>query len=162
MKPLMLLIAACMTAAALFCAAGPAAAHGEKHAKTVFTKHFQQTLFDATEKALFSIEVLLDDSEFEIGRNTVGIIVHDAEDEDVEKAELGIALKGLEDGQVLTGPFSIKGTLPGLYIVSGLDLKKPGRWELSISVRKDAKEDRVKFILPDALKERVSKGRYSP
>ncbi len=46
--------------------------------------------------------------------------------------------------------------------MSGLDLQKPGKWELSIMVKKDSVEDGVKFILPDALKDRPAKGRYSP
>jgi hypothetical protein len=50
----------------------------------------------------------------------------------------------------------------GLYIVSGLNLQRDGRWELAITIKKDGVEDRVKFVLPDALKERVPKGRYSP
>lgn len=154
--------ALCMITAVLLCVPGLAAAHGEKHEKTIFTKHFQNTLFDVTEKANYSLEILLDDSEFEIGKNVVGIVVHDSSDGDVENAELIIVLKSLESDQVMSGPFSIKSTIPGLYVVSGLDLKKKGKWELSITVKKESKEDRVKFILPDALKERVSKGRYSP
>lgn len=50
----------------------------------------------------------------------------------------------------------------GLYIVSGLDLQRDGKWELNIKVKKNGIEDFVKFIFPDALKARVPKGRYSP
>ena len=47
----------------------------------------------------------------------------------------------------------------GLYIVSGLDLKREGKWELLITVKKAGVEDSVKFIFPDVLKDRPAKGR---
>jgi len=50
----------------------------------------------------------------------------------------------------------------GLYIVSGLDLKREGKWELLITVTKTGAADSVKFIFPDVLKNRPSKGKYSP
>ena len=130
--------------------------------KRIFTKHFNKTLFDITSHADYSVEVLLDDSEYPIGKNVVGIVVHDAHDADVKGAELVIGLKNIATDQVSAGPFKIQDKKNGLYIVSGLDLRKEGRWELSITVKKGGVSDGVKFILPDALKERVPKGRYSP
>src|SRR5271169_5702966 len=50
--------------------------------KTLFTKHFQNTLFDVTEHAAYSVEILLDDKEYKIGKNVVGIVIHDANDKD--------------------------------------------------------------------------------
>ncbi len=130
--------------------------------KTLFTKHFQDTLFDVTEHAAYSVEILLDDKEYKIGKNVVGIVVHDANDKDVIGAEITFVLKDLATGKnsLVTPTVTDKGN--GLYIVSGLDLQKEGKWELAITVKKGRLEDHVKFILPDALKSRVPKGRYSP
>ena len=149
-------------AAALLLIPSPSLSHEESHDKTVFTKHFQETLFNVTEHANFSVEILLDDAEYSIPRQTVGIVVHDRHDGDAEGAELAITLKNLETGETTGGSFQITGTVPGLYIVSGLDLRRKGRWEFAITVRHRGTEDRATFLLPDALTDRVPKGRYTP
>ena len=143
---------------------GPAAAH-EDHGPTgkkLFTKHFQETLFDITGHALYSVEVLLDDKEHKIGKNVIGVVVHDAHDEDVAGAGLTIIHKNLASNGKASGTLAVTDKGNGLYIVSGLDLQRDGRWELAITVKKDSVEDGVKFVLPDALKKLVPKGRYSP
>ncbi len=130
--------------------------------KTLFTKHFQNTLFDVTEHASYSVEILLDDKEYNIGKNVVGIVLHGAHDEDASGAEITFAFKDLVAGK--NSPVSpiVTDKGNGLYIVSGLDLQKEGKWELAITVRRGGIEDHVKFVLPDALNTRVPKGRYSP
>ena len=145
-------------------ASGPASSH-EGHdpaEKVLFTKHFKESLFDVTEHAMYSLEVLLDDSEYNIGKDVIGIVVHDSKDADAIGAELTIAQKDLASGQTAPGKLTITDKKNGLYIVSGLDLKKEGRWELQITVTKDGVKDSVKFIFPDVLKDRPAKGRYSP
>jgi hypothetical protein len=130
--------------------------------KTLFTKHFQNTLFDVTEHTMYSVEILLDDQEYKIGKNVIGIVIHNAHDEDVMGAEITFVLKDLvaDKNFPVTSKITDKGN--GLYIVSGLDLQKEGKWELTITVKKDHIEDFVKFVLPDALKARVPRGKYSP
>jgi hypothetical protein len=143
---------------------GPATAH-EGHGpagKKLFTKHFQETLFGVTEHASYSVEVLLDDKEHKIGKDVIGIVVHDSHDEDVAGAELTIAHRNLSTNENAPGTIAVSDKGNGLYIVSGLDPRRDGRWELAITVKKDSVVDRTKFILPDALKDRAPKGRYSP
>ncbi|MBI5204061.1 MAG: hypothetical protein HZA11_03995 [Nitrospirae bacterium] len=149
--------------ALFFCIFLQASAH-ENHSegKKLFTKHFHETLFEITGTAAFSIEVLPDEKEYKIGENVAGIVVHDDNDADVEGAKLIITHKNLETGETAPGAISVKERGEGLYIVSGLDLKREGRWELAIAVKKNKIEDRVKFILPDALKKPHPKGKYSP
>lgn len=53
-------------------------AHSAK--KGVFTKHFNESLFKISEKGLFSVEILMDEKEYKIGKDVVGIIVHDDHD----------------------------------------------------------------------------------
>lgn len=130
--------------------------------KTLFTKHFQNTLFDVTEHAAYSVEILLDDKEYKIGKNVVGIVIHDANDKDVSGAEITFVLKDLVTGENSTVTPMVTDKSNGLYIVSGLDLHKEGKWELAITVKKGRIEDHVNFVLPDALKAHVPKGRYSP
>jgi hypothetical protein len=146
------------------CVIGPAGAH-EDHGPTgkkLFTKHFQETLFDVTAHASYSVEVLLEDKEHKIGKNVTGVVVHDAHDEDVKGAEIVIVHKNLSTGENAPGTLTVADKGNGLYIISGLNLRRDGRWELAITIKKDGLEDRAKFVLPDAMKERVPKGRYSP
>ena len=130
--------------------------------KSIFTKHFQDTLFDITGHGAYSIEVLLDEKEYKIGKDVVGIVVHDAHDEDVKGADLRIVLKNLATNEIAAGALTVTDKQNGLYIISGLDLRIEGKWELAIAIKKNGIEDQVKFVLPDALKERVPKGKYSP
>jgi hypothetical protein len=153
-----------LTVALFVFASGPAASH-EGHGpaeKVIFTKHFQDSLFDVTEHAMYSLEVLLDDNEYKIGKDMVGIVVHDKKDSDVIGAELTIVHKSLATGETVPGKLTVTDKGNGLYVVSGLDLKRDGKWELLITVRKAGVEDSVKFIFPDVLKNRPAKGRYSP
>jgi hypothetical protein len=143
----------------------PAANAHEGHGaggKKLFTKHFQETLFDITPHAAYSVEVILNNDEYKIGEGVIGIVVHNAKDEDVVGAKIDVKLKNLETGALAGGPINIVDKHNGLYIVSGLGLKREGRWELSVMIKKDDTEDGVKFILPDALKKPYPKGRYSP
>lgn len=131
--------------------------------KKIFTKHFQNTLFDISEHAAYSIEVLLDDSEYKTGKGMVGIVVHGDKDSDVIGAKITIVHKNIGTGKPLPGTLAITDKGNGLYLVSGLNLQREGRWELSVKVKKDAVEDSVKFLFPDVLKEeRHPKGPYSP
>lgn len=130
--------------------------------KKLFTKHFQETLFDITPHAAFSVEVILNNDEYKIGQNVIGIVVHNAKDEDVVGAKLTFGLKNIKTGAMVDSPVSITDKHNGLYIVSGLDLKKKGRWELSVTVKKGDTEDGVKFDLPEVLKKPYPAGRYSP
>ncbi len=144
---------------------GTAAAHntGQNIApERTFTKHFQHTLFDITSRAAYSVEVLLDDKEYNIGKNVIGIVVHNAYDEDVKGAQLTIVLKNLATNEIVPGKPVVQDKRNGLYIVSGLDLKRKGNWELYITVEKGGIKDSVKFVLPDALKHTLPKGEYSP
>ncbi len=129
--------------------------------KAVFTKHFQKTLFDITDHAAYSVEILPDDEEYNIGKRVIGIVVHNAHDEDVRGAEIRFVLTDLTTGKNSTLRPMIKDRGNGLYIVSGLDLKKEGKWKLAVTVKKGGVEDSVKFVLPDAFRTPLPKGRYS-
>ncbi|MEJ2192004.1 MAG: hypothetical protein P8Y39_06580 [Nitrospirota bacterium] len=104
--------------------------------KGIYTKHFNETLFDITKNANFSVEVLLDDKEYDIGKDVIGIMIHGKGDKDVAGAELKIAHKKLQTGETTPDEVRITDRGNGLYIVSGLDLERDGRWELLITVKK--------------------------
>lgn len=122
--------------------------------KASFTKHFNGSLFMITEKAEFSIEILLDEKEYKIGKDVIGIVVHDRNDSDVENADIKINYKDMKETPV------IKEKGDGLYIVSNLDIKKKGKWNLNIAVKKKKIEDTAAFIFPDALNKFLPAGKY--
>ncbi len=151
----------------VLCAAGPAVATHQGHAapateKKLFTKHFRQTFFDITSHADYSVEILPDDKEYPIGKDVSGIIIHNSHDEDVKGADLAIVQKDLATGKVVPLKLVITDKHNGLYIISGLDLKREGKWELLVTVKQKGVQDSVTFVFPDVLKQQYPKGRYSP
>ena len=77
---------------------------------------------------------------------------------------LGITIlhKNLDTGESLPETITITDKNNGLYIVSGINLEREGRWALDITVKKGNVGDSVKFVLPDALKKLYPKGKYTP
>lgn len=132
-----------------------------KDVKAAFTKHFKETLFDITINAEFSIEILLDDREYKkLGKDVIGIVIHNSHDEDVEKAAVAIDFMNLDTGETAIPIVKEKGN--GLYIVSGLDVHKEGRWKLTITIKEGKVEDSARFLFPDVFKDRLPAGRYNP
>ncbi len=135
-------------------------AHEEHGAggKRTFTKHFQETLFDITEKGSFSIEILLDEKEYKIGKDAVGIVLHDDHDSDVKGADFMITHKNLETGKDAPGTLTVTDRGNGLYIVSGLNLLSAGRWAPRIVVNGDGVIHMAPSLFADVLSERVPGG----
>jgi hypothetical protein len=154
-------------AAVLFVGLSPARmafANGDhgKEGNAKFTKHFNKSLFQVGEGRVFSIEILPDESEYKIGKNVVGIAVHDEKDRDVTGAKISIALKDRQTGQPAPGAARVREKGGGLYLVSGLELKQEGRFELEVTAKKGTKEDSAVFLLPEAWDDVRPKGKYSP
>ncbi len=130
--------------------------------KLVFTKHFNDSLFNIADKAEFSVEILLDEKEYKIGKNVIGIVIHNSRNQDVENASIAIDYRNIDTGQSAALGAVVKEKGRGLYIVSDLPLNKEGRWKLTITVKKDGIEDSALFLFPDVLKEKWPAGRYNP
>jgi hypothetical protein len=142
---------------AFVCCRGDAAAAD----KTKFTKHFNESLFNITDKGLFSVEILMDDKEYDkLGKEVTGLVIHNQQDADVEGAEIKIT-SVMSEGQTDADAPVVKDKGEGLYTVSGLNVKKEGKWELKISVKKKKLEDSASFNFPDVLKTPMKKGKYS-
>ncbi len=143
----------------ILCFVNPSFSEGhDNHApkKGEFTKHFNQSLFKITDKGKFSVEMLLDQSEYKIGKDVVGIIIHDEFDRDVEGATITVSLDSINSDK----PIIVTEKKEGLYTISNLDLKKEGTWKLKIKVKKKTVEDTASFIFPDAIKNRMPAGKY--
>jgi hypothetical protein len=141
--------------AVLFLSSALSAARDEGDGRKMqFTKHFNNTLFAIAEKGQVSIEVLLDETEYKIGKDAIGIVVHDSRDEDVEDAKLEVTVTGA------AGPLSVKEKGGGLYTVPAGALPGQGQWELKVSVRKKKIDDFAVFFFPEATKAKLPAGKY--
>lgn len=151
MKKILLVVVMALTCAAI------AHAHAGQHEGSVkFTKHFNETLFAISAKGQVSIEVLLDEKEYKIGSDVIGIVIHDSHDEDVEDAKLTVMVSGMAE------PLKVKEKGSGLYLAPKAGLPKDGTWKLGISVKKKKIDDGAEFDFPDALKSKLPKGKYLP
>ncbi len=133
--------------------------HEKEHVKgkIQFTKHFHESLFQVTDKGEFSIEILLDEKEYKIGKNVLGIVIHDKHDEDVEGAENEADVRTI-DGNI--EPATVKEKGGGLYTLSGVNPQRESRWELVIKVKKKNIEDSTVFLFPEVLRDRRPAGKY--
>ena len=127
---------------------------GEHGGGGLFTKHFNDTLFAISAKGEVSIEILLDEKEYRIGKDVIGIVVHDRHDEDVEGAKLEV--RAGENTQ----PLKVTEKGGGLYLVSAASFPKDGKWELRIAVRKGKIDDGAAFSYPEAMKTTPRAGKY--
>jgi hypothetical protein len=135
--------------------------HG-KEGNAKFTKHFNKSLFQVGEGRVFSIEILPDESEYKIGKNVVGIAVHDEKDRDVTGAKISVILKVRQTGEPVPGAARVREKGGGLYLVSGIDLTQEGSFKLEVTAKKGTKEDSAAFLLPEAWDDVRPKGKYAP
>lgn len=119
-----------------------------------FTKHFSDTLFAVSEKGQVSVEVLLDEKEYKIGKDVIGIVIHDSHDEDVEDAKIIVTILGIAE------PLKVMEKGGGLYLVPKTGLLQEGIWKLSISVKKKKIEDGTIFVFPEVLNNKMPAGKY--
>jgi hypothetical protein len=130
-------------------------AHSGSHEKSIaFTKHFNDTLFAISEKGQVSIEVLLDEREYKMGKDVIGIVIHDSHDEDVEDAKVTVGVTGIAE------PLKVREKGGGLYLVPNSGLPQDGTWKLSISVKKKKIEDGAVFTFPEVLNNKMPAGKY--
>ena len=135
-------------------------AHADR--KLVFTKHFNESLFDITEKAEFSVEIILDEKEYKIGRDVIGLEIHDSHNRDLENASVTVDYRNVDTGESVSKGAVVKEEGRGLYTVSGLYLNKEGRWKLTVTVSKHGIKDSAQFLFPDVLKKKWPAGKYVP
>ena len=117
--------------------------------KPQFTKHFEDSIFKVTDKELFSVEISPDRKELGVGDDALGIIIHDANDKDVEGAGLEVSVYIPEES---SSPklLYVAEKAGGLYSVKKIDLGRKGQWEIRVKVKKGNMEDSVVFYFPGA------------
>jgi hypothetical protein len=124
-------------------------AAGADSGKPKFTKHYAESIFKATDKGFFGVEMLLKDKEPKTGVSTLKLIIHDASDRDVAGAEITITPWMPEMGHGVSQKPTVTERGGGLYDVEDLIFIMGGHWELRVKVKKDGIEDSVVFDFPE-------------
>jgi hypothetical protein len=107
-----------------------------------FTKHYDESLFQITEKGMFSVEMVIKEHDLKTGVNLVDLIIHDKNDRDVVGAEITVTPWMPDMGHGVFEKPSITEKGGGLYEISG-------HWELRVNIAKDGMEDSTVFDFPD-------------
>lgn len=128
--------------------AGCAAPGTRDHRHDAFTKHFDQSLFEVTEKGMFSVEMVIKEHELRTGVNTVDLVIHDRNDRDVVGAVVTVTPWMPEMGHGVFEKPVITEKGGGLYTVENIILIMSGHWELRVDVKSGAMEDSAVFDFP--------------
>ena len=117
--------------------------------KGEFTKHYGESLFQITEKGMFSVEMVMKEHDLKTGVNVVDLIIHDKNDRDVVGAEITVTpwMPDMGHGVFEKPVITEKGG--GLYTVSGIILVMSGHWELRVNITKDSMVDSTVFDFTD-------------
>lgn len=112
-----------------------------------FTKHFGGSIFKVTEKELFSVEIASDEKTLKLGNDALGIIIHNAKDEDVEGANIQVSVY-IPNETSSADTLHVTEKADGLYTIRKIDLRRKGEWELRVKVKKGDLEDAAVFHFP--------------
>ena len=106
-----------------------------------FTRHYEDSFFSVGRNNKFSVEIVTGKKDLKIDASTVGIIVHDANDKDVEQADVSATAIILENGRQKEVICTVTEKGRGLYIIESLDLRQAGLSRLDITIKKDGVGD---------------------
>lgn len=103
-----------------------------------------------TDRGNFTIKFTFMDPKVSTGSNKANLEIYDMNKNPVKSAKIEIILWMGEHGHYSSATPVIKEVKPGFYDISELDFEMKGRWEITISIKKDSIKDRVSFeILVD-------------
>jgi protein SCO1/2 len=101
-----------------------------------------------TDKGLFSVSIVIEGRELLKGANSVGVVINDKQGRPVDGAEINavpwlpVDSHGVSEKPVVTKMGN------GKYLMDNLVLDRNGMWDLKVSVRSGAQEDRALFQFP--------------
>ena len=112
------------------------------------TRHYENSLFKVTDSGEFSVEVLLPEHRVEPGMNSLDLILHDREDQDVPGAKITVVpwMPTVGHGVLEKPVVNEKGG--GLYNVKNILFSTAGQWELRMEITSDGTMDTVRVPMP--------------
>ena len=113
-----------------------------------FTQHYEKSFFQITDGGKYSVETVPVGGSLHMGDNSVDLIIHDRQDQDVAGASVLLTpwmpLHG--HGSPETPVIVERGG--GLYSVKNLYLPMAGPWEMRVTVSNNEIQDKTTFLLP--------------
>ncbi|UCH45673.1 MAG: multicopper oxidase domain-containing protein [Nitrospiraceae bacterium] len=125
--------------------------HDHKHLSASgkeFTQHHPDSMFQVTEKSLFSVEMTMPDNRLKVGVNTFDLTIHEQRDRDVSGAKLTVTPWMPEMGHGVFSPLNVTEVGGGVYRVENVVLVMGGHWEFRINIKWGEMEDDVIFDFP--------------
>lgn len=113
----------------------------------------REGLVQATEKGAFTLEMAVGGKKLKNGANALDIIVRDKAGKDIEGAQLTVTPWMPEMGHGVWEKPVVKERGGGKYHVENVIIIMSGRWDLRVTVRKGAQEDRAVFSFDVAEEE---------
>ncbi len=122
---------------------------GQSQVEATISKHYDDSLTKMTDNKLYTLEMVIPEKYLTMGVNTVEIIVHNAEGDDVPQAALTVTpwMPSMGHG-VMEKPVVIERG-GGLYTIENVVLSMTGAWQLKVKVSKDGGEDTAVFDFPE-------------
>jgi len=117
--------------------------HPHEHGE--FTKHYNESLFKISDKGMYSVEMVLKEHALKTGVNTVDIIIHDKDDNDVVGGDIEVVPWMPEMGHGVFEKPVITERGGGLYAVDNIILIMSGYWELRVIIKYGGIEDKAVF-----------------
>lgn len=122
--------------------------HNHDHGGEKFTRHLADSRFKATEKGLFSVEMVIPDNRYKVGVNDIELIVHNKRDADVLDARVTFTPWMPEMGHGVFSPITITEKGRGIYNVKNVVIVMGGHWEFRVNIKSGKTEDNVVFDFP--------------
>jgi hypothetical protein len=116
-----------------------------------FTQHYGDSLFEITQNQIFSVELLLS-GPLGVGENSMQMVVHNRQDQDVEGAE--VKVRAFPEGQEPSARTHEASDLGhGLYSVHHVEVASPGRLIVAVDVSKGGESGTAYFEFPEVAGE---------
>ncbi len=124
------------------------AAPANKHPE--MTQHYDWTLFQVTEKGLYSVEMVFKDkmNMLRKGDNSVDVVIHDARDKDVEGARLSVTPRMPMKKMDSPEKTMITEVGRGRYTIGNIVIPEEGHWQLKVTVGSGSSSDTAVFDFP--------------
>lgn len=134
---------------AVFLLAGCAGTQQQAVGSAAFSRHYSDTLFQVTEKELYSVELLMDQGTLVTGENSFQVVVHNRQDKDVPGAEVTASAYKPQSPDATRQQARGMDRDGGLYTFRGLTIETPGHWKLNVTVNKSGDTDSAMFDFQD-------------
>ena len=123
-------------------------ASGQKMYKPELVQHIRGSSFKATERGYYTAELVTKPKPPIVGENSAQLIIHDYKATD--RGGLTITATPYLPAKDMTSesPVSVKDAGRGLYLLEGIKITEPGKWQMKLTISGPEETDSVVLDLP--------------